>query len=79
MFGLLQTILFLADFVFDAWFTCFDETINFYHWIKPLKSYITVDTLQKQNMNCFATVLRVVISFIILMDLTEFSAEVLCG
>ena len=34
---------------------------------------------KKQNMNGFATVLRVVICFIILMDLTEFSVEVLCG
>ena len=30
-------------------------------------------------MNQFATVLRMVICFIILMDLTEFSVEVLCG
>ena len=43
------------------------------------KSYITVDTMKKQNMNWFATVLRVVIYFIILRDLTEFSVEVLCG
>ena len=35
--------------------------------------------MQKQNMNWFATILRVVICFIILMDLTEFSVEVLCG
>ena len=28
--------------------------------------------MQKQNMNWFATVLRVAICFIILMDLTEF-------
>ena len=33
----------------------------------------------KKNMNWFATVLRVVICFIILTDLTEFSVEVLCG
>ena len=33
----------------------------------------------KQNMNWFSTVLRVVICFIILTDLTEFSVEVLCG
>ena len=33
----------------------------------------------KQNMNWFATVLRVVIFFIILTDFTEFSVEVLCG
>ena len=35
--------------------------------------------MQKQNMNWFATVLRVVICFIILTNLTEFSVEVLCG
>ena len=38
-----------------------------------------VEKMQKQNMNWFATVLRVVICFIILTDLTEFSVEVLCG
>ena len=31
--------------------------------------------MQKQNMNWFATVPRVVICFIILKDLTEFSVE----
>ena len=31
--------------------------------------------MQKQNMNWFATVLRVVICFIILADLTELSIE----
>ena len=35
--------------------------------------------MEKQNMNWFATVFRVVICFIILTDLTEFSVEVLCG
>ena len=35
--------------------------------------------MQKQNMNWFATVLRVVIFFIILTDLTEFSVEVCVG
>ena len=79
MFRLLQTVLFQTDSVFDAQFACFDETINLYQWIKPRKSYITVDTMQKQNMNWFATVLRVVIFFIILTDLTEFSVKVLCG
>ena len=70
--------------VFDRFcFWCivclFDESISLYQWIKPWKSYIRVDTMQKQNMNWFATVLRVVICFIILTDLTEFSVEVLCG
>ena len=32
-----------------------------------------------KNMNLFETVLRVVICFIILTDLTEFSVEVSCG
>ena len=36
-------------------------------------------TMQKQNINWFSTVLRVVICFIILTNLTEFSVEVLCG
>ena len=51
----------LDRFCFDAQFAYFDETINLYQWIKTWKSYITVDTMQKQNMNWFATVLRVVI------------------
>ena len=51
---------------------CFDETIDFYQWIKPWKSYITVAIMQKQNMNWFATVLLVVICFVILTDLTKF-------
>ena len=55
-------------------FACFDETINFYKWYKPWKSYITVATMEK-NMNWFATVLRVVICFIILTDHTELSVE----
>ena len=79
MFILLQIVLFQTDSVFDAQFACFDETNDLYQWIKPWKSYITVDTMQKQNMNWFATVPRVVICFIILTDLTKFSVEVLCG
>ena len=75
MFRLLQTVLFQTDSVFDAQFACFDKTIDFYQWIKPWKSYITVSTMQKQNINWFAIALRVVICFIILTDLTEFSVE----
>ena len=56
-------------------FARFDETIDFYQWIKPCKSYIKVSTMQKQNMNWFVTILRVVIFFIILTDLTELSVE----
>ena len=33
----------------------------------------------KQDMNWFSTVRRVVICFIILTDLSEFSVDVLCG
>ena len=51
MFRLLQIVPFKTDSVFDAFFARFDETIDFYQWIKPWKSYITVATLQKQNMN----------------------------
>ena len=74
MFRLLQTVLFWTDSVFDAYFACFDETIDLYQWIKPWKSYTTV-AIMKNNMNWFTTVLRVVICFIILTDLTEFSVE----
>ena len=48
----------LTDSVLDALFACFDETIDLYQWIKPWKSYITVATVQKQNINWFATVLE---------------------
>ena len=72
MFRLLQTVLFKTDSVFDALIACFDETIDIYQWIKPWKSYITVAIMQKQNMNWFATVLIVVICFVILTDLTKF-------
>ena len=48
MFRLLQTVLFKTDSVFDAQFACFDETINFYQWIKPWKSYITAAIMQKK-------------------------------
>ena len=48
LFLLLQTVLFKTDSVFDALFACFDETIDFYQWIKPWKSYITIDTVQKK-------------------------------
>ena len=75
MFRLLQTVLFKTYSVFDALFACFDETIDFYQWIKPWKSYITVAKMQKQNINWFSTLLRVVICFIILTDLTEFSLK----
>ena len=49
--------------------------LSLYRWYKPWKSYIAVATMQKQNMNWFAIVIRVVICFIILTDLTEFSVE----
>ena len=71
MFKLLQTVLFKTNSVFDALFACFDETIDFYRWYKPWKSFITVATMQKQNLNWFETVLKVVICFIIITDLTR--------
>ena len=75
MFRLLQNVLFKKNSIFDALFACFDETIDFYRWYKPWKSYNTVAMMKKQNMNWFARVLSVVICFIILTDLTELSAE----
>ena len=50
MLRLLQTVLFLTDSVFDAQFACFDETVNFYQWIKPWKSYITVAIIKKNEL-----------------------------
>ena len=47
MFRLLQTVLFKTDSVFDASFPCFDETIDFYQWIKTRKIYITVAQMEK--------------------------------
>ena len=79
MFRLLQTVLFLTDSVFDALCCLFWWNYRSYRWYKPWKNYIAVATMQKQNINWFATVLRVVICFIILTDLTEFSVEVLWG
>ena len=78
MFRLVQPFLFKTDSVFDALLACFDETIGLYQWIKPWKSYITVAIIQKQNMNWFATVLIVVICFVILTDLTKFLLS-FCG
>ena len=48
MFRLLQTVLFKTNSVFDALFACFDETIDFYQWIKPWKGYIIVARMQKK-------------------------------
>ena len=47
MFKLLRTVLFKIDSVFDASFAWFDETIDFYQWIKPWTIYIIVATVQK--------------------------------
>ena len=77
MFRLLQAVLFQTDSVFDAQFACFDETNDLYQWIKPWK-IILQQTQCKKNMNWFAIVLRVVICFTILTDLTELSIE-FCG
>ena len=40
-----------------------------------MESYITVAKMQKQNINSFAIVLRIVVCFIILPFLTELSVE----
>ena len=54
-FRLLQIVLFKTDSVFDAQFAYFDETIDFYQWIKPWKSCITVDTMKKNELVCNST------------------------
>ena len=75
VFRLLHAVLLKTDSVFDALFCLFSWNYRFYRWYKPWEIYITVATMQKQNMNWFGTVLRVVICFIILTDLTELSVE----
>ena len=65
MFRLLQVVLFLTDSVFDAFFCTFWWNYRLYRWYRPWKSYITLHTMQKQNMNWLETILKVVICFII--------------
>ena len=48
-----------------------DGSMVFFDEFLPLKSWNTVDIIQKQNMNGFATILIVVICFLILTDLTK--------
>ena len=64
----LRQILFLMHC-----FACFNY--RFYRWYEPWRSYNAVAKMQKKNMNGFATILKVVICFIILTDLTELSVE----
>ena len=75
MFRLLQIVLFLTDSVLFALRACFDDSMVFFEEFLPQKSYNIVAKMQKQNMNGFAIVLRVVICFIILTDLTKLSIE----
>ena len=72
MFRLLQSVLFLIDSVFNALFCLFWWNYRLYQWYKTWRSYNTVSTMQKQNMNGFSIVLKVVICIIILTDLTSF-------
>ena len=44
---------------------------GFIWWVFATESWNTVDIMQEQNMNWFSTVLIVVISFLILTDLTK--------
>ena len=60
-------------------FAYFDESMGSIGGYEPWRSYNTVDITPLQIYNKFTIVLKVVICFIILTDLTEFSVEVLCG
>ena len=68
---MLQTVLFLTDSVFFALCACFDDSMIFFDEFFPYKNWNTVDIIQKQNNNRFATVLIVVVWFLILTDLTK--------
>ena len=47
----------MTDSVFFALCACFDDSMVFFDDFLPLKSWNTVDIMQGQNMNWFATVL----------------------
>ena len=68
---MLQTVLFLTDSIFFALCACFDDSMVFFDEFLPYKIWNTFDIMQEQNMNWFATVLIVVIYFLILTDLTK--------
>jgi len=61
----------LTDSVFFALCAYFDGSMVFFDEFLPLKSWNTVDTMQKQNMNWFGTVLIVVICFLLLTNITK--------
>ena len=63
--------MFLTDSVFRVLFAYFDESMVFLEEFLAYKTLNIVDIMQKQNMNGFATILRVVICFVILTDLTK--------
>ena len=50
---------------------CFDDSMVLFDEFLPYKSCNTVCIMQKQNKNRFATVLIVVVWFLILTDLTK--------
>ena len=79
MFRLLQTVLFQTDSVFDAQFACFDETTNFYQWIKPWKSYITVAIMQKTKYELVCNRTQSSGLLYYTNGSYRFSVEVLCG
>ena len=68
---MLQTFLFLTDYVLFALCACFDGSMVLFDNFLPYKSWNTIDIMQKQNMNWFTIVLIVVIYFLILTDLTK--------
>ena len=65
----------MTDSVFFVLCPCFDGFMIFFDELLPWKTWNTVDIMQKQNMNWFTTSLIVVISFLILMDLTKAFVE----
>ena len=56
-------------------FAYFDESMGSIGGYEPWKSWNTVDIMEKQNNNRFATVLIVVVCFLILTELMRFSVE----
>ena len=71
-YRLLQTILFLTDSIFYVLFAYFDESMSSIGGHEPWRSWNTVDITPILIYNEFTTVPKVVIYFLILMELRSF-------
>ena len=68
----------MTDSVFRVLFAYFDESMASIGGYEPWKNWNIVDITQISINNEFTIVPKVVIYFLILMELKRFSVEVLC-